>query len=166
MNFCKKNSWLFLTVASCPKRNFYTHTIFQYFYTFSTFSALSQLMGHFLTLSQLLRHLIKLSQLLKHFFISASLCLICTKDSSKAFWCLQWRLNFLFVQEYWRNCANKMLVKLAPVLLIVYFFSHSHFKSDLFFSFPHPGDMKFLNFSFENQIRNPLMIDFAIWYVT
>ncbi len=31
----------------------------------------------------------------------------------KAFLCMQWRLNFIFVQEYWRNCANKMLVKLT-----------------------------------------------------
>ncbi len=38
-----------------------------------------------------------------------------TKVSRGAFLCLQWRLNFLFAQEYWRNCANKMLVKLTPL---------------------------------------------------
>ncbi len=37
-----------------------------------------------------------------------------TKVSREAFLCLPWRLNFLFAQEYWRNCANKMLVKLTP----------------------------------------------------
>ncbi len=43
-------------------------------------------------------------------------CLFCTKVLHKAFLCLQWRLNFLLVQEYWRNCANKMSVKLTPGL--------------------------------------------------
>ncbi len=32
----------------------------------------------------------------------------------QSFLCLQWRLSFLFVQEYWCNCANKLLVKLTP----------------------------------------------------
>jgi hypothetical protein len=44
--------------------------------------------------------------------------LFCTKVSREAFLFLQLRLNFLFAQEYWCNCTNKMFVKLTPYLSV------------------------------------------------
>jgi hypothetical protein len=35
------------------------------------------------------------------------------KSFVRSFFVLAVKVNFLFAQEYWRNCANKMLVKLT-----------------------------------------------------
>ncbi len=37
---------------------------------------------------------------------------------ARRFFVLAVKVNFLFAQEYWRNCANKMMVKLTPDLFV------------------------------------------------